>query len=438
MRRRPFLVPTLILAAVTAAALLLAAVVLPSPGVASDPDLANAALVRRYYRAMNDVFRAGDIGAFDNLMAADVVVSDVAPGAERGRLGLARRLLALRVAQPNLRVALEDVIADGDVVVARMSIVGVPDGALLALPVSAATGWGPIDGFRIDGGRIVEHWGATTGLAAATPVLRAEFAARPAGPTFVGLARLTLARAAEIPVLVGSGPVAIAVESGALGVSSDGGSLIRTASSSGPSTVEGIRPSRSVTLGPGDQVTIPAGVGYALQNHADSAAVALIASMFSPAAAAPPAFSNAGLTPRMPLSVAMFRPVGDGHEAELEDWPDGTAGQRLAGAVLSTVPAGPLRLKVDSVTVPPGAGIDGYRPLGSALLAAATGRAVAVTQPFTDPRTKSPRSEDATDEATTVLRGGATLVLAAHERTSIRNVSEVPFLGWLVSVEPAA
>jgi hypothetical protein len=35
------------------------------------------------------------------------------------------------------------------------------------------------------------------------------------------------------------------------------------------------------------------------------------------------------------------------------------------------------------------------------------------------------------------MRGGETLVLTAQERASIRNVAEVPFVGWLVSVEPA-
>ena len=67
---------------------------------------------------------------------------------------------AFRAAFPDLRVKNEDVIAEGDKVVARWTARGTHNGALMNIPPTGkqVTLKG-IDVLRIEGGKIVERWG---------------------------------------------------------------------------------------------------------------------------------------------------------------------------------------------------------------------------------------------------------------------------------------
>ena len=114
------------------------------------------ALVRRF---LAEGIERGDPAAFDEFLAPDVSDHAAAPGLPRGREGWKQNRAIMATSFPDLRFAIEDLLADGDKVIARTAFTGTHRGDFFGLP---ATGRpvtvSSIHIFRIDDGRIVEHW----------------------------------------------------------------------------------------------------------------------------------------------------------------------------------------------------------------------------------------------------------------------------------------
>jgi predicted ester cyclase len=72
------------------------------------------------YRRIIDAISRGDAGGLDELMAPDVVDHNPIPNGEPGREGFKQWMAAARTVFPDMRGTVEDVIADGDQVAARM------------------------------------------------------------------------------------------------------------------------------------------------------------------------------------------------------------------------------------------------------------------------------------------------------------------------------
>ena len=69
----------------------------------------------------------------------------------------------LHPAFPDLRVTIEDQVAEGDKVVTRKTITGTHSGALMGIaPTGRAVSISVIDIVRIEDGRYAEHWGVNT------------------------------------------------------------------------------------------------------------------------------------------------------------------------------------------------------------------------------------------------------------------------------------
>ncbi len=68
---------------------------------------------------------------------------------------------------PDLKVTVEDLLVDGDKVVARVSYRGTHQGAFMGIPPTGKqiTGMG-INIFRITNGKLVEHWGLSDRISA--------------------------------------------------------------------------------------------------------------------------------------------------------------------------------------------------------------------------------------------------------------------------------
>jgi predicted SnoaL-like aldol condensation-catalyzing enzyme len=110
---------------------------------------ANKAVVRRYLAAFN----AGDLEAFDALVAPDYVNhSPSLPDPAPGPAGLKPIVAQLRDQAPGLRFEEVELIAEDDLVVAHLLVHGFGPEPLRQIQVE-----------RLRDGRIVEHWRATGG-----------------------------------------------------------------------------------------------------------------------------------------------------------------------------------------------------------------------------------------------------------------------------------
>lgn len=109
------------------------------------------------------VFVTGDEDALDALIAEDLVDHDPGrpPGLPPGRAGYKAMMAELRAAFPDLEVAIEDQIAEGDRVVTRYTMRGTHRGDLWGIPASGNRF--ALEGINIDrvvDGRFCERWAA--------------------------------------------------------------------------------------------------------------------------------------------------------------------------------------------------------------------------------------------------------------------------------------
>ena len=117
---------------------------------------ANKAAIRRFYE---EFLSRGDLAVADELCAPDYAAHFLPPWAPNGVEGLKQILTMYRTAFPDVRSTIEDLIAEGDQVIARATTRGTHRGAFMGIPPTgkqvAVIG---IDAFRLVDGKIVEHW----------------------------------------------------------------------------------------------------------------------------------------------------------------------------------------------------------------------------------------------------------------------------------------
>jgi steroid delta-isomerase-like uncharacterized protein len=111
-------------------------------------------------RAVFEAFGSGDVDGLNDIVAADAVDHDpYNPHASEGLEGLKKSIAMYREAFPDLRMTVEDQIAEGDKVVTRWTATGTHEGELMG---AAATGKSTtVTGIGIDrfeDGMIVEAW----------------------------------------------------------------------------------------------------------------------------------------------------------------------------------------------------------------------------------------------------------------------------------------
>lgn len=120
----------------------------------------NRALFRRFTeRIVNE----GDLGAADELLAPDFVThEELPPGIPSGPEGVKQLFQMMRTGFPDLRMSIEDMVAEQDRVVARLTFRGTHRGEFMGMP---ATGrpveYQAIDIMRVHEGKLAEHWGVS-------------------------------------------------------------------------------------------------------------------------------------------------------------------------------------------------------------------------------------------------------------------------------------
>jgi steroid delta-isomerase-like uncharacterized protein len=117
----------------------------------------NKALVRRW---LDEVFTRGDLGEADGLFTPNYALHDPSfPHDVHGLEGVERYVTAYRAAFPDLRVTVEDQLAEEDKVVTRWTVRGTHSGEFLGLlPTGDEVVVSGIEFDRMVGGRIDEAW----------------------------------------------------------------------------------------------------------------------------------------------------------------------------------------------------------------------------------------------------------------------------------------
>ena len=117
----------------------------------------NKAIARRGYEAINQ----NNLDALDEVVASDITDHDPAPGQAPGLEGVKQWFSSMHTAFPDFQMNVEDMIAEGDKVVARVSLSGTHQGEFMGIdPTGNRVTITGIDILRINAeGKIVEHWG---------------------------------------------------------------------------------------------------------------------------------------------------------------------------------------------------------------------------------------------------------------------------------------
>jgi predicted ester cyclase len=116
----------------------------------------NKATMRKFYETMSQ----GNPSLFvDTFIDPNQVDHSAPPGMPGGIEGAKQMAGMLLTAFPDLHFTVEDMIAEGDKVVARATFSGTQQGAFMGIPPTGKhVMWKVIDINRIAGGKSVEHW----------------------------------------------------------------------------------------------------------------------------------------------------------------------------------------------------------------------------------------------------------------------------------------
>jgi steroid delta-isomerase-like uncharacterized protein len=116
----------------------------------------NKAVVRRW---IEEFKTGGDESVSDELRSPHFVNHSAPPGAPTDPEAGKRAFRAMRAAFPDLHVAIEDMLADGDRVVTRQTFSGTHRGEWSGVPATGRTvSWAVIDIVRLADGLLVDHW----------------------------------------------------------------------------------------------------------------------------------------------------------------------------------------------------------------------------------------------------------------------------------------
>ena len=115
----------------------------------------NKALFHRWC----EVISQNRLDRVEEIIAPDEVDHALPPGVPGGLEGVKQLFRLLHTAFPDLQIQIDDLIAEGDQVVGRVTARGTHQGEFMGIaPTGQPVSFNAIDVVRIAGGKIVEHW----------------------------------------------------------------------------------------------------------------------------------------------------------------------------------------------------------------------------------------------------------------------------------------
>jgi steroid delta-isomerase-like uncharacterized protein len=128
--------------------------------MSADQVAVNKAVFARFDDAVNSGDNRAIAKMIDEVIAPDVLFHAPVPTGVAGAEAIKQIWAALLRAFPDIHVAVEDVIADGDKVVSRQTVTGTNLGEYLGRPPTGkSVTYNEIFILRFAGGRIAEIWG---------------------------------------------------------------------------------------------------------------------------------------------------------------------------------------------------------------------------------------------------------------------------------------
>lgn len=116
----------------------------------------NKKIARRAY----EIYSSDNLDALDEIFDRNFIDHHPQPGQGPGLKGVKQMFASLRKAFPDLQWIVEDMVAEGDKVVARINVTGTHRGMYKGLPATGKQASIPlINIFRIVDGKVVERWG---------------------------------------------------------------------------------------------------------------------------------------------------------------------------------------------------------------------------------------------------------------------------------------
>lgn len=406
MRRSPISLCALVLALVTAVALLRLGEFLSVAPLRGEiaPD-GNAALVRRFYDAVNTTLATGQTADLERVLAIALVVHGGPLGRPPTRDGFVQHLLSLHVAYPTMWLS-SAVVDRGDVVVADVRVEGATAGAFLQLPLTGQPApWGTVDLFRITADTIAEYWGGHERAAVLEPLRSASLEVPSPARQIVSVGRTTLAAGGRVDVWTIAGPEAIFLETGHLEVTV---SAVRPSPQSGAGSPAPVAPGTD-TLIPGDLVLLPKDTPAAIRNDDGPPATFLVIALRNPAVA----------TGSGPAGLPGV------------DYPAVTATE-LAGTRQTALPSGPAVLGLGRATIAPGAVFPVATP-GAALFVVEAGD---LSLARTNGTVWSRRFGAITTATDGTFRPGDAVTIGPGASGELRNAGTTPLVLLVVTITP--
>lgn len=123
----------------------------------------NKDLARRFYE---EVLNTGNIDRVPEFCADDIVDHEEGPpGTPEGIEGVKAFVQMFHDGFSDVHASVEEVLADGDRVVARVRFTGTHDGDFMGIPASGKKiDMETIDIVRVADGKAAEHWGVTDNM----------------------------------------------------------------------------------------------------------------------------------------------------------------------------------------------------------------------------------------------------------------------------------